>query len=119
MSVKPKLPGMAGGKMTGSMRGKGHPEKFDKPHEVHSDTIEGMGGMHNDIGEKSGFQDSGYIDKKDTAYGESAKFNKMPPGMDIENQESCDIRAMPFKKVVDISYPGDGWEPTPSYGSAE
>ncbi len=119
MAVKPKLPGTSGGKAAGQMKGPAKREKFAEPHEMHSDTIEGMGGVHNDIGEKSGFQDSGYIDKKGTEYGEAAKFNMMPPGMDIENQMTADIRSMPFKKVVDISYPGDGWEPTPSYGSAE
>lgn len=54
------------------------------------------------------------IDKKGTAYGESAIFNKMPPGMDISNQEHSVIREMPIKTVVNISYEGDGGFPDPS-----
>jgi hypothetical protein len=33
--------------------------------------------------------------------------------MDISHQENCDIRNMPLKKVVEVSYAGDGWEPSP------
>ncbi len=71
--------------------------------------IKGVGGGSQNLGEKTGFVTTGYIDKKGTAYGEAAKFNMMPPGMEIENQETAEINAMPMKEVVDISYPGDGW----------
>lgn len=94
MAVKPKLPAMSTGGMPVS-------------------PIKGMGGTHNDIGEKSGFQTEGYIDKKGTPYGDSATFNRMPPGMDISDQEVVDIRSMQLKTVTDISYPGDGWNPAP------
>jgi hypothetical protein len=60
--------------------------------------------MEND----TGFVKSGYINKKGTPQGDSATFNRMPPGMDISNQETSDQRDMPLKKVVDQSYPGDG-----------
>lgn len=50
----------------------------------------------------------GAIDKKGTPQGEAARFNKMPPGMDITNQEVADIRDMPMRKLTDLSYPTDG-----------
>lgn len=59
--------------------------------------------------EKVGIKDQGYIDKKGTASGESAKFNAMPPGPNIENQKTADIREMPMKRVTPLGYPGDGW----------
>lgn len=70
--------------------------------------IKGMDSLMNDIGEKSGFQTEGYIFKKGTPQGESAMFNKMPPGMDITNQDVTDQRNMPMKKLTDLDYPGDG-----------
>lgn len=93
MSVKPKLPS----KGSGSSPTPGVPD---------------MGGMKNDIGEKSGFEasTSSYIVKKGTPNGADAQFNCMPPGMDIENQSMTDQRDMPMKTVVSESYPGDGWE---------
>lgn len=94
MAVKPKLPGMMGGKDAGQKKV----------------SIIDESGMKNDIGEKSGFQTSGYIDKKGTQFGESVKLNHMPPGMDIEDQQTADIRAMPKKHITEMSYPGDGWE---------
>lgn len=75
--------------------------------------VKGMQSLQNDIGEMSGFQTTGYIDKKGTPYGEAAKFNYLPPGMDITNQEMTDQRPMPMRKLVAESYPGDGWMPTP------
>jgi len=60
--------------------------------------------------EKAGINSSGYIDKKRTPSGMSAKFNKLPPGTDIEDQEVADIREQPLKEIVDgKGYPGDGW----------
>ena len=94
MSVKPKLPPMSDA---------GAPDT----------DIRGMGRTHNDIGEMSGFATSGYINKKGTPYGEAAFFHRMPPGMDITNQVVSDQRMLPFKQVVDMSFPGDGYEPTP------
>lgn len=57
---------------------------------------------------KSGFVTDGYIDKKGTSPGDPADLNEMPPGMNIEDQEMSDIRDMPLKKIVPLSYPGDG-----------
>lgn len=113
MAVKPSLPGGKSPTYSGEMRGKAAPEKFAKPMGDVESGLHEMGGTHNDIGEKSGFQTDGYLVKKGTPYGEAAKFNMMPPGMDINNQEVCDIRDMPFKEITDMSYPGDGWEPAP------
>ena len=93
MSVQPKLPG----KSTA-----GAP----------STDVKGMSGVHADIGESSGFETSGYLDKKGTPYGEGARFNFLPPGMDISNQDITDQRNMPMKTLTAESYPGDGWEPT-------
>ena len=60
--------------------------------------------------DKAGFQTGGYITKKGTPQGESAMFNKLPPGMNIDNQLVKDIRAMPYKEIVSASgYAGDGW----------
>jgi hypothetical protein len=119
MAVKPSLPkGGLNKHDAGQMKGKASPETFGIPRETPEDygKIPGMGGMHNDIGEQSGFQDTGYIVKKGMGYGESLKLNFLPPGMDIENQENCDIRSMPYKEIISESYPGDGWEPAPRKG---
>lgn len=55
-----------------------------------------------------GFQVSGYINKKGTPQGDMM-LNALPPGMDIGNQDICDIRSMPLKTLTNTSYPGDGW----------
>ena len=75
--------------------------------------IKGFGQTYDDIGEKSGFIVDGYLDKQGTPYGESAKFNMMPPGMDIDNQCYAEINEMPLRKLTHESYPGDGWMPAP------
>lgn len=118
MAVKPKLPGKSMGKNEGQLKGNAQPDKFADPYETPEDygRIPGMDGTYNDIGEKSGFETTGYITKKGTPFGENAKFNFLPPGMDISNQENKDIREMPFKELLDQSYPGDGWEPKPRKG---
>ena len=59
--------------------------------------------------EKDGINDTGYIDKKGTPSGESAKFNCLPPGMNIDDQECADIKPMEMKTFKGgMSYPGDG-----------
>lgn len=58
--------------------------------------------------DKAGVSNSGYITKKGTPYGVEAMFNTLPPGMDIEDQETTDIRKMPYREIVGKSYPGDG-----------
>ena len=116
MAVKPSLPGDKGAAYKGETQGDGKPEKFAKPYEeVDGGIMGGIGHTHDDIGEKSGFEAStdAYIVKKGTPYGEAAKFNLMPPGMDINDQPVSDIRDMPMKKVTSESYDGDGWEPAP------
>lgn len=60
--------------------------------------------------DKAGVMNSGYITKKGTPYGVEAMFNTLPPGMDIEDQENTDIRKMPYKELLNKSYPGDGWK---------
>jgi hypothetical protein len=47
-------------------------------------------------------------------YGEAAKLNIMPPGMDINDQPYRDIRDMPLQLYKGgESFPEDGWHPTP------
>lgn len=103
--VKPNLPGKMGGKNAGQI---GPSESFANPNQAITPNVKGMQSLKNDIGEKSGFQTDGYIDKKGTPYGEGAKFNQMPPGMDISNQEMTDIRDMPLKRLTKDGYEGDG-----------
>lgn len=99
----------------GQMRGNAQPDKFADP--MNDGTSAPLGGgidhLHDDIGEKSGFIVDGYLDKGGTPYGEAAKFNFLPPGMDISNQENCEIHDMPLRRLTAESYPGDGWMPAP------
>ena len=50
--------------------------------------------------EMVGIRDTGYIAKKNLEFGVNAMYNSLPPGMDIEDQEYCDIRRM---QVVDVT----------------
>lgn len=60
--------------------------------------------------EMVGIRDAGYLVKKNLEYGINAFYNSLPPGMDIEDQENSDIRAMDMIVYEHgISYPGDGW----------
>lgn len=86
-------------------------DDYAKPYEAMPDAdIGGFSGVKSEALDKPGFQASGYITKKGTPYGEAAKFNYLPPGMDIENQEMTDQRELPMKKITNMGYPGDGWE---------
>jgi hypothetical protein len=102
---------MSAGKNAGQINGEGSSEKFAEPMggALGPGPIQGMQSASGSNSETTGFQTSGYIDKKGTPYGEAAKFNFMPPGMDIDNQENAVINSMPMKKLVSTSYPGDGW----------
>jgi hypothetical protein len=99
----------------GQMRGNAQTDKFGAVMNPGGLTaaISGMDRTYNDIGEMSGFITGGYLDKQHTPYGEAAKFNYMPPGMDISNQCNAEIHAMPMRVLVAESYPGDGWSPAP------
>ena len=59
--------------------------------------------------ERVGIHNHDYLVKKNIEFGVNAMFNSLPPGMDIEDQENCDIRKMPMKTIVSMGYPGDGW----------
>jgi len=88
----------------------GDSEKFANPmNNGVNAAVGGLSSLRNDIGESSGFITDGYIDKQGTPYGEAAKFNFLPPGMDISNQENAEIHSMPMQRVTAGSYPGDGW----------
>jgi hypothetical protein len=116
MSTKPNLPAAKGAVYKGELAGDGQSEKFAKPfEEVDSGILGGIGHTHDDLGEKSGFEANtdAYITKKGMAYGEAAKLNMMPPGMDISDQPYSDIRNMPLKSYTGgESFPDDGW-PSP------
>jgi hypothetical protein len=60
--------------------------------------------------ERVGIRDWGYLSKKNLEFGVNALYNSLPPGMDIEDQEVCDIRKMELRVYEEgMSYPGDGW----------
>lgn len=60
--------------------------------------------------DKSGIKDQGYLTKKGTPSGLDARFNMLPPGMNIDDQKLCDIREEPMKLYSGgLSFPGDGW----------
>jgi hypothetical protein len=100
------------GKYDGQLKGRG--QAFANPMNQGAPAkIMGLDGLYDDIGEKSGFLTEGYLDKNGTPYGEAAKFNFLPPGMDISNQENAEIHQMPLRKLTAESYPGDGWMPSP------
>ena len=74
--------------------------------------------------EKAGLTTSGYITKKGTPVTMGAEigyiFNRLPPGMNIENQDVADIRAEPMKELVStMGYPGDGWQGVMAEASPE
>lgn len=105
--------GNMGGTNEGQLPAQGGPDSMFNPMGNVSAEIRGMGGTHDDIGEKSGFITDGYLDKQGTPYGEAARFNFLPPGMDISNQENAEIHTMPLRRLLPQSYPDDGWTPTP------
>ena len=59
--------------------------------------------------EMVGVKDAGYLVKKNLQFGDDVFYNTLPPGMDIEDQENCDIRKMEMKTITSMGYPGDGW----------
>lgn len=60
--------------------------------------------------ERVGIQDNGYLVKKGLEFGVNAMYNSLPPGMDIEDQEVCDIRKEDMVIYSGgLGYPGDGW----------
>jgi hypothetical protein len=68
--------------------------------------------------EMVGMRNNGYLAKKNVEYGVNALFNSLPPGMDIEDQENCDIREMQLVVFErGLGYPGDGWAGKRTRGS--
>lgn len=66
--------------------------------------------------EMVGIKNHGYLVKKNLEFGPQVHYNSLPPGMDIEDQENCDIRKMEMKTVTAMGYPGDGWTDGEDYG---
>lgn len=83
-------------------------------HEVKSADVADVGNLadtaHMAGNEMVGVKNDGYLVKKNTPFGVNAMFNSLPPGMDIEDQEVCDIRKMEMKTVTGLGFPGDGWK---------
>jgi hypothetical protein len=100
-----------GGTYKGQVSGTTGDQTFAKPMNMGAPSeIGGLAGTHNDIGELSGFITDGYLDKNNQAFGEAAKLNFLPPGMDISNQENVEIHNMPLRVYSGgVSYPADGW----------
>jgi hypothetical protein len=48
--------------------------------------------------DRAGINDRGYLDKNGTESGLSARFNFLPPGIDIENQNDSRQHDIPFKQ---------------------
>lgn len=84
-----------------------------KRHDMKGESIADVGVLadsaHMAGNEMVGIKDSGYLVKKNLEFGPSAMYNTLPPGMDIEDQENCDIRKMEMKTITAMGYPGDGW----------
>jgi hypothetical protein len=82
-------------------------------HEVKSADVADVGNLrdtaHMAGNEMVGVKNDGYLVKKGLNYGVNAMYNSLPPGMDIEDQENCDIRKMELKTVTGLGFPGDGW----------
>jgi len=74
----------------------------------------GQGIIPSKLGEsldKAGYTTEGYVDKKGTASGENAAFNCLPPGQNINDQYTADIRDLPMKRPTFTSndaYANDG-----------
>ena len=49
-----------------------------------------------------GIRNNGYLAKKGLEFGVNALYNTLPPGMDIEDQENCDIREMQMLSLIHI-----------------
>jgi len=65
-----------------------------------------------------GIRNSGYLVKKGLEFGVNAMYNSLPPGMDIEDQEVCDIREMELVVYErGLGLPGDGWTSPKGAGS--
>ena len=113
MSTRPNLPNGKGERDVGQAAGYAK-EKFAKPFEAVDSGIVNMDQTYDDIGEKSGFQANTdhYIVKKGMVYGEAAKLNIMPAGMDINDQPYRDIRDMKLRVYTGgMGYSEDGGFP--------
>lgn len=83
-------------------------------HEVKNANVADVGNLpdssHMAGNEMVGVKNDGYLVKKGLNFGVNAMYNSLPPGMDIEDQENCDIRKMEMKTVTGLGFPGDGWK---------
>jgi len=83
-----------------------------KRHEMKGDSLADVNVLPRSGGQsldKDGINDTGYLTKKGLEYGNSAMYNTLPPGMDIDDQENIDSRSMPMRTYDGgVSYPTDG-----------
>lgn len=108
-NAKSAIP-MSGPVYEGEIKGDARPgDDYAKPYEPVPKNIKGMDSLMSESLDRPGFQTDGYITKKGMCYGEGAKFNYLPPGMDITNQEYTDQRNMKLKRITNMGYEGDGW----------
>jgi hypothetical protein len=87
-------------------------KRGSKRHEMKGDMVPDVNVLPTVEGpvlDKAGIKDEGYITKKGLTDGVNVFYNSLPPGMDIEDQETADIRKMSMKTVTALGYPGDGW----------
>jgi hypothetical protein len=86
-------------------------DRLEKANKTQSSTK--WGSVHPES-DDSGLQLTGYVDKKGTPVAHGAEigyiFNKLPPGMDITEQDVADIRDMELKRITPSGYPGSGWD---------
>jgi hypothetical protein len=79
-------------------------QESSSPHEM--GVLPSSGGKTLD---KDGIDDHGYLTKKGTPSGDDAKFNYLPPGMNIEDQKNAEFNALPMREWKGgLSYEDDG-----------
>lgn len=83
-----------------------------KRHEVKDDPYADMNVLPDSSAlqgdERVGIRTEGYLVKKGIRPGTDKFFNSLPPGMHIEDQETADIREMPYGRVLELA--GTGYE---------
>ena len=87
--------------------------RAQKRHEMKGDTVSDYNVLPDSAkmvnNEMVGVKDSGYLVKKGLPFGVNAFYNSLPPGTDIEDQETSDIRKMEFHEYKGgLGYTGDG-----------
>ena len=70
----------------------------------------GLPSSGGEVLDRAGIKDKGYINTKGIPSGLDARFNYLPPGMNIEDQKNADIKEQKlYTWEGGLSYPKDGW----------